>query len=603
LSLNTERKKRSETLPLSKTSGLFASQMEAGEPAVVLAAYHRDGSSVVTMQPGVALTVGREPPADLVIADRSLSRRHAQFMLEGGTLRVEDLGSTNGTRVRGQQIERAAFRAGEPVQLGSVLVTAYVRAASEPALDALDSHDHFMAELTRELQRAKHFEQPASTMMVSARDADGAPLHLSQWSQRVVDALRAVDRVGLYSHDTLEVLLPQTGLQQAEALASAVAEAAAGRHGSARCGLATFPEAAAGAEQLVEVCRRALRSATAERSVVSAEAERDGAGVDDGGVIVEGAAMRALSQLLDRAARATLPVLLLGETGVGKEVMARAIHARGPRAAAPLVSVNCGAIPSQLVESTLFGHVRGAFTSADKDSEGVFGSADGGSVLLDEIGELPMAAQASLLRVLETGCINRVGSAEDKRVDVRVIAATHRDLEAMCEQGTFRRDLLYRINALTLHIPALRERAEEIVPLAERFLKEATGGRHVSMSSAARDALERHSWPGNIRELRNVIERAVVVARGARIEPEDLPERVRGKRPAPLREASPPDGPDDDSVDLKTRVRDYEARVIVNALRATGGNQTHAAKKLQVPLRTLVHKIKTLAIDKGDYEG
>jgi DNA-binding NtrC family response regulator len=272
----------------------------------------------------------------------------------------------------------------------------------------------------------------------------------------------------------------------------------------------------------------------------------------------------------------------------------------------PLICVNCGAIPSQLVESTLFGHVRGAFTGADKSSKGVFGAADGGTVLLDEIGELPPSAQAALLRVLESGRMARVGSPEEVAVDVRVLAATHRDLEAMCEEGRFRRDLLYRLNAVTLAIPPLRERTEEIPALAQRFLHAAmhSAGRQLAgISDEALRTLGRYRWPGNLRELRNAIERAVVIAHGDRIEVEDLPQRVvQGGGHAEPTIGPPPMASDDSShLDLRTRVRRYEVAVIVEALRAENGNQTHAARRLQIPLRTLVHRIKLLGIDKRDY--
>ncbi len=598
------RKTRSETVPLSQTSRQLMGSLEAGGPAVVLAAYHRDGSNVVTMQADQPVVVGREAPADLVIGDRSLSRRHARFSLEGGLLRVEDLGSTNGTRVRGEIVTSAAFRPGEPVYLGQVLVTAYVRAASEPALAALRSHEQFMSALSQELTRAKFFNQPASVLMINVVGQDGAGAHVGGWSQRVAAALRPIDVIGLYSHDTLEVLLPQTELDSAKRIGVEAVKAAA-RNQSVRCGVAAFPASAATAEALLDVCRRALGAANPEQPVALAAdkgALSLGAVASDDGIVFESAAMKQLMTTIERVANATLPVLLLGETGTGKEVIAGAIHSRGPRSGKPLVGVNCGAIPAQLVESTLFGHVRGAFTGAESDSKGVFGAADGGTVLLDEIGELPPAAQVSLLRALETGRITRVGSAEERAVDVRVIAATHRDLETMCDEGQFRRDLLYRINALTLHIPPLRERIEEIEPLVSRFLASSARPGTV-VAPDAMQALKRYVWPGNIRELRNVVERATVVAQGDRIALEDLPERVRGLAPSSLPPASEELLSDDDLLDLKSRVRRYEARLIVQALRDNHGNQTHAARQLQIPLRTLVHKLKVLQIDKDAYLG
>jgi DNA-binding NtrC family response regulator len=322
--------------------------------------------------------------------------------------------------------------------------------------------------------------------------------------------------------------------------------------------------------------------------------------------------MRGLFEQVERIAVSSIPVLVTGETGTGKEVIARAIHDRGPRRGRPLCCVNCGAIPSQLVESTLFGHEKGAFTGAGNQHKGVFETADGGTVLLDEIGELPPGAQAALLRVLESKRFTRVGGAAELEVDVRVIAATHRDLDAMAAAGTFRRDLLYRLNAMTLAIPPLRERRGEIPPLAERFLGETAAENTRQMrgiDTTAMALLCSYDWPGNVRELRNVIERAVVLSRDPVITPNDLPDRLRAltepiASPHPRDETGPIARLDTEesgatAAALRERVRDFEAAEILAALESAGWNQTLAAQKLQLPLRTLVHKIKQLGIKKG----
>jgi transcriptional regulator with PAS, ATPase and Fis domain len=299
-----------------------------------------------------------------------------------------------------------------------------------------------------------------------------------------------------------------------------------------------------------------------------------------------------------RLAGSTIAVLIHGETGTGKEVIARAIHDGGPRKKQPLRTINCAAIPGTLIESVLFGHEQGAFTGADKVTRGVFEQADGGSVLLDEIGELAAPAQAALLRVLETKKLTRIGGDKEIDVDVRVIAATHRDLEAMVETGKFRQDLLYRLNTITLRIPPLRERVDEIRPLAERFLKEARrqmGSDVRAIEPDALDALDGYAWPGNVRELRNVIERAVVLAEGKSITLADLTERVRGGARPPEPEAVETA---EASGDYKEHVRRYETELLLRALRKHDGNQTEAAKSLGLPLRTLVHKIQTYGIKK-----
>nr|MDQ3037490.1 sigma-54 dependent transcriptional regulator [Myxococcota bacterium] len=330
---------------------------------------------------------------------------------------------------------------------------------------------------------------------------------------------------------------------------------------------------------------------------------------DPRAVIVASPAMREVYALVRRVAGASIPILIQGETGTGKEVIARAIHAESPRRQRPLRSINCGAIPATLIESVLFGHEKGAFTGAERASPGIFEQADGGTVMLDEVGELSLAAQAALLRVLETKRVARVGAVHEIDVDVRVVAATHRDLEAMIESGGFRRDLLYRLNAMTMRVPPLRERPEEIDALADAFLVEgskASGAAVRSIDPRARALLQSYAWPGNVRELRNVIERAVLVCGGEAIQPEDLGERIVRAPSAPSSIVPPAVvGSLDDDSDFKDRVRQYETELILDALKRASGNQTQAAKMLRMPLRTLVHKMSSYGIRKlwaGDDE-
>ena len=346
-----------------------------------------------------------------------------------------------------------------------------------------------------------------------------------------------------------------------------------------------------------------------------------------------------------RLASIDVPVLILGETGTGKEVIARAIHEDGPRASKPLGCVNCGALPEQLVESILFGHERGAFTGAEQRNAGVFEASDGGTVLLDEIGELPLSAQAVLLRVLETKRVTRVGGTTERPVDVRFLAATHRNLEAMCSAGTFRWDLYYRLNVMSLQLAPLRLRVPDIRPLAERFLVAAATRNGLAarqFGSEAMGVLETYDWPGNVRELKNVVERAAVVTDGDVVNMGALPDQVRAtadtqELPGPPtspkmvfrspalslatepKASEPPqeadaESPTEDALsevgsatdtmpDFKTQMQQAEIEVIVRALRRTRLNQTEAARLLQMPLRTLVHKMKVLDIRRILAEG
>jgi transcriptional regulator with GAF, ATPase, and Fis domain len=312
-----------------------------------------------------------------------------------------------------------------------------------------------------------------------------------------------------------------------------------------------------------------------------------------------------------------LPVVLHGETGTGKEVLARLLHESSPRRGQRMVRVNCGAIPKDLVEGTLFGHERGAFTGAVQQQKGVFEDADGGTVFLDEIGELPLPAQATLLRVLETGNFSRVGSSREIAVDVRIVAATHRDLEAMSESGAFRADLYYRLGGMVIEIPPLRERLDAIEPLARRFLETANvanGSDIRGIAPEAMDLLRSHPWPGNVRELRNAIERAVVVARSALIGSDDLPARLRAPRAEPASASYPASTPppqtrpsgaplsssrsSKEAGPVRDLVQQYEAKILREALELTDWNRTEAAEQLGMPVRTVSYRMRVLGIKK-----
>jgi len=319
--------------------------------------------------------------------------------------------------------------------------------------------------------------------------------------------------------------------------------------------------------------------------------------------MVAGPIMREVLATAARVAAAKLPVILLGETGTGKELFARFIHEESPRGSHPMVNVNCAALPTQLVESILFGHEKGAFTGAGAQHRGVFEAADGGSVFLDEVGELPQAAQAALLRVVELGQFTRVGGTSEVAVDVRVIAATHRDLDRMCAEGAFRSDLFFRLSALTISLPPLRERVEDIESLALAFLASAEGGASRSLSPAALGRLRSYAWPGNVRELRNAVERAAILAMSLEIQEHDLPARVlmatmpRDEDAAPESVAAPVLA-DHENVegDLRTHLLEHQRRVVLSTLESVAWSRVEAAQRLGLPLRTLAHRMNVLGI-------
>jgi transcriptional regulator with PAS, ATPase and Fis domain len=284
-----------------------------------------------------------------------------------------------------------------------------------------------------------------------------------------------------------------------------------------------------------------------------------------------------------------MTVLILGETGVGKELVAEALHEQSARASGPLVRLNCASLPDTLLESELFGYERGAFTGADRRKIGYLETAHGGSLFLDEIGEMPLALQAKLLRVLEQRTIVRVGGTAEVPVDVRLIAATHRNLEEESRAGRFREDLYFRISTFTLAVPPLRDRRDDILPLAEHFARSFAAELRQpppALGEEVRRVLLGYRWPGNVRELRNAIERAVVMSGGAGLSPDHLPERVRAAAPPRVLE------PAGDGIDMREHIADIERAAIVEALEATGGNQTHAAERLGVSRRALIHKLE-----------
>jgi len=305
-----------------------------------------------------------------------------------------------------------------------------------------------------------------------------------------------------------------------------------------------------------------------------------------------------MAEAINTAARAAVSratILIRGESGTGKELMARAIHYASPRAKGPLVAVNVAALPDTLLESELFGHERGAFTGADREHRGRFELADGGSLFLDEIGDLPKGTQVKLLRVLQEQAFERVGGSRTIKVDVRVLGATNRDLEAMVARGEFRDDLYYRLNVVSIEVPPLRERREDIPALVEHFLRRFTAEGQAPRKEVSREAMDvllKHHYPGNVRELENLVHRAVVLARGSVITSADLPIRVTRSGP----EGLPPDAP------FVERVAEFERALIVEALERAGGVQTRAARALGMTERHLRYKLKKYRLSAADDE-
>src|SRR5437660_1281457 len=297
---------------------------------------------------------------------------------------------------------------------------------------------------------------------------------------------------------------------------------------------------------------------------------------------------RAMTLMIETVAQVQSTILITGESGTGKELVARAIHDLSPRANKPFISVNCGAFTETLLESELFGYVKGSFTGATANRKGLFDAADQGTIFLDEIGEMSSAMQVKLLRVLQERKVRPVGAHEETEIDTRVIAATNRDLSAMVKDGTFREDLFYRISVIPMELPPLHERGADIAKLTEHFIKKycAQTGRAISISAPAMRLLENYSWPGNVRELEHTIERAVALERTDMIQPERLPEQITNY--SQTRISSDLQLPDD-GINLTAHLDQLEKTYVLEALRRTEGNQTNAADLLKMSVRSLRH--------------
>jgi DNA-binding NtrC family response regulator len=337
-----------------------------------------------------------------------------------------------------------------------------------------------------------------------------------------------------------------------------------------------------------ELLRTVARAVTDHPTADTTRMSNAAAGGTD--LIARSSAMKAVLEVVERVAHATHPVLFTGESGVGKEVLARRVHARSGRG--PFVAVNCAAIPEASVESELFGHVRGAFPGADRDRTGLFESADGGTLFLDEIGELPMSVQPKLLRALESGEVRRVGEDSALTYDVRVLAATHHDLESEMREGRFREDLYWRLAVLQVEVPPLRDRPDDVEPLAEALLAEASGGRVRRIEGSARRAMLGYGWPGNVRELRNAMQRAATLATTDLITAGDLPPRVReGEGITTLIQRAA-----QELLPLEAVERAY----VLDVLKRAEGNKTKAAEILGLDRKTLYRKLTEWAAHDGD---
>jgi DNA-binding NtrC family response regulator len=548
----------------------------------------------------VPRVVGRARDADLVLPDVHISRRHLRVSESNGSARLEVLEGAKPLLVNGAPLREVLLSAGDGIVIGE---TAVVVVAEEDAPDDARSGDAALRTDVRTLMTGVAADVRGLATIMELVDS----LDATSDEASIAVALRAWGADHLVaSNATLErgdtdpalrvtdvhprPVVERVGSDPATTLLSAPVHGAELAWLTFTCAVRS-PEVTGTMRRLAAVAGRLTavalaRMSSLRRAEEDREAFRRASLGSARSFLGDSAAAVEVSKLVPRLAASDALVLLEGETGVGKTFLARLIHEGSARAKEPLRVINCAAIPDTLIESELFGHERGAFTGATSARAGALESAGRGTLLLDEIGELPLASQAKLLRVLEEKRFERLGSNRALQVEARVLTATNRDLVAMVEEGTFRRDLYYRVAVVKLRVPPLRDRGDDLVLLAERVLADLApqAGRRVEgFSSAAMDAIRKYPWPGNVRELKNAIERALVVGEGRLIEPGDLPETVHG---APV-----PQPTDESLVRLPAKIEWLEARAIEAALRATGGNQSQAAVLLGISRNTLRRKL------------
>jgi two-component system, NtrC family, response regulator HydG len=435
-----------------------------------------------------------------------------------------------------------------------------------------------LAEAGHEVREAEH--APAA---LASLEGDSADLLISDLSMPAMNGLALLEEVRTRHPHTLFVLLTAHGDER-----TAVE--------SLKLGAFHYVPKPFDNDEVLAIVARAHEMLALRSENRRLREELGGAGVR--GLIGTAPALREALHIVQRAAPTDVTVLITGESGTGKEVVARALHEASLRANGPFIALNCSALPAELIDSELYGHVRGAFTGAERDRDGLFAAADGGTILLDEVGDLAPAAQAKLLRALEERSITPVGATRPVGVDVRVLAATNRPLDLLVAAGAFRADLLYRLSVVQLHLPPLRERREDVPALAVHFIRhfaERHGRAALPLAEGARRALLAHDWPGNVRELRNVMERAVVLADGEAIESADLPASVASSS-APLR-------PADAAIaelpysEARTRALESFDRAFLGAcLERHGGNISAAARALGLHRQSLQKMLRRLGL-------
>jgi two-component system, NtrC family, response regulator AtoC len=581
---------RTRTLPATGESPADASRF-------YLLVLQGDSSEMFHLPATGMVVIGRSDEADLRLADDTASRSHARIITADGVARLVDLGSHNGTFVNGERVDGTrALASGDVVTIGAFTMVLHAARRAPEARPILDAAS-LRLRLVEEIERATRYQRPMALVDI-VLPAGGDPRALAA---TVAAAIRLIDVVGFVAEAQLAVLMPEAG-GEARLYADQLAQLA----GGARVGLAICPDDALDADTLLAVARAAAAFARPGEVATAAAAVRELV-LGDRTIVLADPALVRLFDLIARLATSDLPILILGETGAGKEGAARAVHHGSKRRQGPFVTVNCAAIPENLVESELFGYEKGAFTGAVAAKAGKLEAASGGTLFLDEIGELPPSAQAKLLRAFEEKRITRLGDVKERAVDLRIVAATNRALEEEVKAGRFRQDLFFRLGAATVVLPPLRDRPREIPILARRFLADACAraGRDVAeLSPATLQRLGAYPWPGNVREVRNTMEYVAATAHDCVIEPWHLPDAIAAVE-SDAAESAPAESDDAAAAPpakkrafrpVTEELRELERARMVEALAAAAGVQRRAAELIGMPLRTFVMKLKQYGI-------
>ena len=545
-------------------------------------------TSIIQLPANETYVVGRASDVEVPVDDLSMSRRHAAITMTEGRAVLSDLGSSNGTCLNGQQIEEPTeLTAGDVISLGVTQII-FQRTTNAPRPEILEWR-LFEQRLHAEVERSMGSAQPQCLVLLRM----AAPCADPGLGKAVPEALRTIDVLGQLDERTLAVLLPELAAAEGRYTAMRLLQTVRRFDAEATAGLASWPDDAADGATLLAAAQAALEHGKDAGGLGTAQDSVTNVRVGSHRVSFADPAMLRVFALAKRLAAFDLPILICGETGVGKEVFASAIHHFSKRAKGPYVTINCAALPETLAESELFGTIRGAYTGADAARAGKLETASGGTIFFDEVGELPLSIQAKLLRALEEKKIVRLGDSHGRDVDIRIVAATNRDMKREVADGRFRSDLFYRLSVGSLTVPPLRARPREISVLARQMLKQLCERAGVQPLELAPDAIRlllAHNWPGNVRELRNVLERSLPMATGTRLEGWMLPQDLGG---AGTHEP-PVEAP---FHSFEDEIRDYERRRMEEALRESGGVQTRAAVLLKMPLRTFQMRIKQYGID------